>query len=96
MGHPVDLGSLSSTVLCNLLLHGDSRFLCLDTNRFIIQSTLSFVKSTSRFKQIQTNQIVLTSKDSVFLFSVFLFTVQCFPFLFLFTVYFLSLDYALM
>ena len=46
----IDLGSLSPTVLCNLLLYGDSRF-CLDTNRFIIESTLSFVKSTSRFKQ---------------------------------------------
>ena len=61
----IALGNLSSTDLYNLLLYGDSRF-SLDTNRFIIESTISFVKSTSRFKQIYTNQIVLTSNDSVF------------------------------
>ena len=47
----INLGSLSSTALCNLLLYGDSRF-CLDTNLFINESTLSFIKSSSRFKQI--------------------------------------------
>ena len=74
----IDLRSLSSTVLCNLLLYGDSRF-CLDTNRFIIKPTLSFVRSTSRFKQIYTNQIVLTSNDYVFCL-LFMFTVYFFLF----------------
>ena len=74
----IDLGSLSSTVLCNLLLYGDSHF-CLDTNRFIIESTLSIVKGTSHFKQIQTNQSVLTCNDSIFCL-LFLFTVHVFLF----------------
>ena len=80
----IDLGYLSSSVLCSLLLYGDSRF-SLDTNCFIIESTISFVKSTSRFKQIWANQIALTSNDSVF---CFLFTVHVFVFLFMLTVYF--------
>ena len=51
--------------------------------RFIIESTIFFVKSASRFKQIWTNQIALIYKDSVFC--------SCVSFLFMFTVYYLFL-----
>ena len=48
----IDPGNLSSTGLCiKLLSHDDSHF-SLDTNRFIIESGISFIKSTSHFKQI--------------------------------------------
>ena len=47
----VDIGNLSSTDLCNLLLYGNSR-LSFDTNRQIIELTITFIKSTERFKQI--------------------------------------------
>ena len=43
--------NLSSTDLCNLLLCGNSCF-SVDTNHHIIKSTISFIKSTSRFKRI--------------------------------------------
>ena len=47
----VDIGNLSSTDLCNLLLYGNPR-LSFDTNRQIIELTITFIKSTERFKQI--------------------------------------------
>ena len=47
----VDPENLSSTDLCNLLLDGNSCF-SVDTNHHIIESTISFIKSTSRFKRI--------------------------------------------
>ena len=47
----VDPENLSSTGLCNLLLYGNSCFL-VDTNHHIIKSTIFFIKSSSRFKQI--------------------------------------------
>ena len=52
----VDVGpeNLSSTDLCNSLLDGNSCF-SVDTNHHIIESTIFFIKSTSRFKQIWTN-----------------------------------------
>ena len=46
-----DPTNLSSTDLCNLLLYGNSCF-SVDTNHHIIESTISFIKSTSRFKRI--------------------------------------------
>ena len=46
-----DPTNLSSTDLCNLLLHGNSCF-SVDTNHHIIESTISFIKSTSHFKRI--------------------------------------------
>ena len=47
----VDPKNLFSTDLCDLLLHGNS---CssVDTNHHIIESTISFIKSTLHFKQI--------------------------------------------
>ena len=47
----VDPKNLSSTDLCNLLLYGNSCF-SVDTNHHITESTISFIKSTSRFKRI--------------------------------------------
>ena len=47
----IDIGNFSSTDPCNLLLHGNSRF-SFDTNRHIIESIITFIKSTTRFKQI--------------------------------------------
>ena len=47
----VDPENLFSTDLCNLLLYGNSCF-WVDTNQHIIESTISFIKSTSRFKRI--------------------------------------------
>ena len=47
----VDIGNLSSIDLCNLLLNGNSR-LSFDTNHHIIELTITFIKSTTRFKQI--------------------------------------------
>ena len=47
----VDPENLSSTDLCNLLLYGNSCF-SADTNHHVIESTISFIKSTSRFKRI--------------------------------------------
>ena len=47
----VDLENFSSTDLCNLLLHGNSCF-SVDTNHHIIQSTISVINSTPRFKRI--------------------------------------------
>ena len=44
----IDLGNLSSAGLCNLLLYGDSCF-SLNTNRFIIESSIHFIKSTFTF-----------------------------------------------
>ena len=43
----VDPENLSSTNLCNLLLYANSCF-SADTNYHIIESTISFIKSTSR------------------------------------------------
>ena len=43
-----DLDSLSSIDLCSLLLYGDSE-LPLDMNHSIIESTITFIKSTKRF-----------------------------------------------
>ena len=50
----VDSQNLSSIDLCNLLLYGNSCF-SVDTNHRIIESTIFFMKSTSRFKQIWAN-----------------------------------------
>ena len=47
----VDIGNLSSTELCNSLLYGNSRF-SFDTNRHIIESAITFIKSAACFKQI--------------------------------------------
>ena len=47
----VDPDNLSSTDRCNLLLDGNSCF-SVETNHHIIESTISFIKSTSRFKRI--------------------------------------------
>ena len=44
----VDPQNLSSTDLCNLLLDGNSCF-SVDTNHHIIESTIFFIKSKSRF-----------------------------------------------
>ena len=52
----VDIINLSSTDLCSLLLYGNSCF-SFDKNRHIIESTITFVKSTLRFKQIQAIQL---------------------------------------
>ena len=49
----IDLGN--PTNLCSLLLYGNSCF-SLDTNRHIIESAISFIKSASRFKQIWSNK----------------------------------------
>ena len=46
-----DLTNLSSTDLCNLLIYGNYCY-SVDTNHHIIKSTISFIKSTSRFKRI--------------------------------------------
>ena len=46
-----DLDSLTSIDLCNLLLYGNSE-LPLDMNHSIIESTITFIKSTKRFEQI--------------------------------------------
>ena len=46
-----DLDSLTSTDLCNLLLYGNSQF-PFDMNHSIIESTITFIKSTKRFEQI--------------------------------------------
>ena len=46
-----NLNSLTSMDLCNLLLYGNSQF-PLDTNHSIIESTITFIKSTKGFKQI--------------------------------------------
>ena len=46
-----DLDSLTSTDLCNLLQYGNSQF-PFDTNHSIIESTITFIKSTKRFEQI--------------------------------------------
>ena len=48
----VDPENLSSTDLCNLLLYSNSCCFSVDTNHHIIESTISFTKSTSRFKRI--------------------------------------------
>ena len=58
----VDPKNLSSTDLCTLLLNGNSCSL-VDTNHHSPESTIFFVKSTSRFKQIYgqiIKQIVTT------------------------------------
>ena len=47
----VDPTNLSSTDVCNLLLYGNSCF-SVDTSHHIIEPTISFIKSTSRFKWI--------------------------------------------
>ena len=49
-----DLDSLTSIDLCNLLLYGNSE-LPLDMNHSIIESTITFIKSTKRFEQIKLN-----------------------------------------
>ena len=46
-----DLDSLTSIDLCNLLLYSNSE-LPLDMNHSIIESTITFIKSTKRFEQI--------------------------------------------
>ena len=46
-----DLDSLTSIDLCNLLLYGNSEF-PFHTNHSIIESTITFIKSTKRFEQI--------------------------------------------
>ena len=46
-----DLDSLTSIDLCNLLLYGNSQF-PFDTNHSIIESTITFIKSTKRFETI--------------------------------------------
>ena len=48
----VDPENLSSTDLCNLLLHGIIICFWVDTNHHIIESAILFIKSVSRFKQI--------------------------------------------
>ena len=48
----VDPETLSSTDLCNLLLYSSNSDFSVDTNHHIIESTISFIKSTSRFKRI--------------------------------------------
>ena len=52
-----DLGNPSSTDLCNLLFNGNFYF-SFDTDRHINESTVTFTKSTSCFKQIQVNQLL--------------------------------------
>ena len=47
----IDIGNFSSTELCNLLLYGNSSFF-FDTNFHIIDSTITFIKSTARLRQI--------------------------------------------
>ena len=87
----IDLGSLSLTVLCNLLLFGDSRF-CLDTNRFIVNTILCKINLTFQADLDEPNCSHLQRLHFlVFCFSVYC---SCFPFLFMFTVYFFSLDYS--
>ena len=49
-----DLDSLTSIDLYNLLLYGNSQFL-FGTNHSIIESTITFIKSTKRFEQIWLN-----------------------------------------
>ena len=46
-----DLDSLTSKDLCNLLLCGNAQF-SFETNHSIIESTITFIKSTKRFEQI--------------------------------------------
>ena len=46
-----DLDSLTSIDLCNLLLYGNSQF-PFDTNHSIIESTITFIKSSKLFEQI--------------------------------------------
>ena len=81
----IDLRSLSSTALCHLLLYADSRF-CLDTNRFIIESTLSFVRQprvSSKFRQTKLFSPPTTPFPvfcSLFMFSFFV-HVHCLLFL---------------
>ena len=52
----IDIGNFSSPDLCNFLLYGNSHF-SFDTNHHIVKSTITFIKSTARFKQIQANQL---------------------------------------
>ena len=47
----IDIGNFSSTDLCNLLLYGNSRF-SFGTNRHLIESTITVIKSAASFKQI--------------------------------------------
>ena len=52
----INIGNLSSTDLCNLLLSGNPH-VSFDTNRHIIELTITFIKSTPCFKQILANQL---------------------------------------
>ena len=65
-----DLDSLTSIDLCNLLMYGNSE-LPLDMNHSIIGSTITFIKSTKRFKQIYLNFFhkYLTTIDCIYIFS---------------------------
>ena len=45
-----DLDSLISIDICNLLLYGNSQF-PFETNHSVIESTITFIKSTERFEQ---------------------------------------------
>ena len=47
----MDLVNLTSIDLCNLLLCGNPRF-PFETNRSIIELTVTFIKSTKRFEQL--------------------------------------------
>ena len=70
-----DLDSLTSIDLCNLLLYGNSE-LSLDMNHSIIESTITFIKSTKRFEQILLNFFhkYLSPQSTVFTsFPLFLF-----------------------
>ena len=63
-----DLDSLTSIDLCNLLLYGNSQF-PFDTNHSMIESTITFIKSTKRFEQ-RTREANPVGENNSFIFTV--------------------------